>query len=56
VAFPKTASGNDLTVFSPSKISEKSMKEYGIQLIPNDKYKNVMNVLKQIKKKIFFFI
>ncbi|RGB29156.1 hypothetical protein C1646_766962 [Rhizophagus diaphanus] len=33
IAFPKTASGNDLTVFSPSKISKEKMKEYGIQLI-----------------------
>uniref|UniRef100_U9U5P8 Aminoacyl-transfer RNA synthetases class-II family profile domain-containing protein n=1 Tax=Rhizophagus irregularis (strain DAOM 181602 / DAOM 197198 / MUCL 43194) TaxID=747089 RepID=U9U5P8_RHIID len=33
IAFPKTASGNDLTVFSPSEISKEKMKEYGIQLI-----------------------
>ena len=32
IAFPKTASGNDLTVSSPSEISEEIMKEYGIQL------------------------
>ncbi|CAG8618648.1 14200_t:CDS:2, partial [Funneliformis caledonium] len=33
MAFPKAASGSDLTVSCPSEISEERMKEYGIQII-----------------------
>ncbi|RIA94628.1 tRNA synthetases class II-domain-containing protein [Glomus cerebriforme] len=33
IAFPKTASGNDITVSSPSKVSKEILEEYGIQLI-----------------------
>ncbi|CAI2171492.1 14820_t:CDS:10, partial [Funneliformis geosporum] len=33
MAFPKAASGSDLTVSCPSEVSEERMKEYGIQLI-----------------------
>jgi len=36
IAFPKTASGNDLTVSSPSDISKKRMEEYKIQLISDN--------------------
>ncbi|GBC10059.1 hypothetical protein RclHR1_09300006 [Rhizophagus clarus] len=36
IAFPKTASGNDLTVSSPSEISKEKMEEYGIQLISDN--------------------
>ena len=34
IAFPKTASGNDPLMDSPSKVDEKQLAEYGLKLLP----------------------
>jgi aspartyl-tRNA synthetase len=36
IAFPKTASGADALVGSPSKIDEKSLREYHLLFTPED--------------------
>jgi aspartyl-tRNA synthetase len=36
IAFPKTASGADVLVGSPSKIDEKSLREYNLSITPQD--------------------
>lgn len=37
IAFPKTASGYDPLMDSPSSVSEKQLTEYGLRLIPQEK-------------------
>lgn len=37
IAFPKTASGHDPLMDAPTKVDDKQLKEYGLQLIPEKK-------------------